>query len=82
MTRAQVTGPNSSNEPPVDDVLLEGHLSVTRELVAFLSPENKYKIGGDPSKGINPIRVSQCSFGKSKKKKKTLKLKQNIIFYF
>ncbi|CAL4062679.1 unnamed protein product [Meganyctiphanes norvegica] len=54
--RASVTGSNSSSEPPVDDTLLEGHLSVTRELVAFLSPEKKYEIGGDSSKGINLIK--------------------------
>ncbi|XP_047471205.1 probable ubiquitin carboxyl-terminal hydrolase FAF-X isoform X2 [Penaeus chinensis] len=43
-------------EPPVDETLLEGHLCVTRELVAFLPPEKKYEIGGDPSKGIFLIR--------------------------
>lgn len=49
-------------EPPVDETLLEGHLCVTRELVAFLPPEKKYEIGGDPSKGIFLIRVSAVSF--------------------
>lgn len=44
-------------EPPVDETLLEGHLCVTRELVAFLLPEKKYEIGGDPSKSIFLIRV-------------------------
>lgn len=44
-------------EPPVDETLLEGHLCVTRELVAFLPPEKKYEIGGDPSKAIFLIRV-------------------------
>lgn len=44
-------------EPPVDETLLEGHLCVTRELVAFLPPEKKYEIGGDPSKSIFLIRV-------------------------
>lgn len=43
-------------EPPVDETLLEGHLCVTRELVAFLPPEKKYEIGGDPTKGIFLIR--------------------------
>ena len=44
------------NEAPVDEVLLEGHLCVTKELVAFLSPESKYELGGD-AKRINLIRV-------------------------
>ena len=44
-------------EPPVDETLLEGHLCVTRELVAFLPPEKKYEIGGDSSKAIFLIRV-------------------------
>ncbi|KAG7177623.1 ubiquitin carboxyl-terminal hydrolase FAF-X-like [Homarus americanus] len=43
-------------EPPVDDTLLEGHLCVTRELVAFLPPEKKFEIGGDPTKSIFLIR--------------------------
>ncbi|XP_064082430.1 probable ubiquitin carboxyl-terminal hydrolase FAF-X isoform X2 [Macrobrachium nipponense] len=43
-------------ESPVDDTLLEGHLCVTRELVAFLPPEKKYEIGGDPSKSIFLIK--------------------------
>lgn len=47
-----------SPEPPVDETLLEGHLCVTRELVAFLPPEKKYEIGGDPGKSIFLIRVS------------------------
>lgn len=46
--------PDSS---PVDEVLLEGHLCVTKELVAFLSPEKKWELGGE-SKNINLIRVS------------------------
>ena len=48
--------------PPVDETLLEGHLCVTRELVAFLTPQAKYDIGGDPNKGICLIRVSLSRF--------------------
>ncbi|KAK7070589.1 putative ubiquitin carboxyl-terminal hydrolase FAF-X [Halocaridina rubra] len=43
-------------ESPVDDTLLEGHLCVTRELVAFLPPQKKYEIGGDPSKSVFLIK--------------------------
>ena len=40
----------------LDATLLEGHLCVTRELLAFLTPEAKYHIGGDPTKGICLIK--------------------------
>lgn len=42
--------------PAVDPTLLEGHLCVTRELLAFLSPQTKYWIGGDASSGILLIK--------------------------
>ncbi|XP_043240414.1 probable ubiquitin carboxyl-terminal hydrolase FAF-X isoform X2 [Amphibalanus amphitrite] len=33
---------------PVDELLMEGHLRVTRELLAFLTPEQKLAVGSDP----------------------------------
>ncbi|XP_076338950.1 ubiquitin carboxyl-terminal hydrolase 9X-like isoform X1 [Tachypleus tridentatus] len=33
----------------VDEVLLEGHLGITRELVSFLGPEKKFEVGADTS---------------------------------
>lgn len=51
------SSPSSSASPIViDQTLLEGHLCVTRELLAFLTPEAKYHIGGDQSKGICLIK--------------------------
>ncbi|XP_037075311.1 probable ubiquitin carboxyl-terminal hydrolase FAF-X, partial [Pollicipes pollicipes] len=35
---------------PVDELLMEGHLRVTRELMAFLSPDQKYAVGCDPER--------------------------------
>ncbi|KAB7498699.1 putative ubiquitin carboxyl-terminal hydrolase FAF-X, partial [Armadillidium nasatum] len=43
------------DSPPVEEVLLEGHLCVTRELVAFLSSEKKWELGSE-NKNINLIR--------------------------
>ena len=47
---------SASSGGPVDPTLLEGHLCVTRELLSFLTPLQKYHIGGDPTKGICLIR--------------------------
>ncbi|XP_076335071.1 ubiquitin carboxyl-terminal hydrolase 9X-like isoform X2 [Tachypleus tridentatus] len=33
----------------VDEVLLEGHLGITRELVSFLGPDKKFEVGAEPS---------------------------------
>lgn len=39
-----------------DDNLLEGHLSVCRELLAFMSPEMKFEIGSSNKSGIHLVR--------------------------
>ena len=41
----------------VDEALLEGHLGITRELLAFTSAERKFNIGSENG-GSNLIRVS------------------------
>lgn len=40
----------------VEDALLEGHLGITRELLAFQSPEKKFHIGSEKG-GSNLIKV-------------------------
>lgn len=47
----------------VDEALLEGHLGITRELLAFTSAERKFNIGSENG-GSNLIRVSDdlCFF--------------------
>lgn len=45
----------NSGEVIVEDALLEGHLGITRELLAFQSPEKKYNIGSEKG-GSNLIR--------------------------
>ncbi|XP_076067071.1 ubiquitin carboxyl-terminal hydrolase-like faf isoform X3 [Oratosquilla oratoria] len=54
--KAQLASGVSQGGALADDTLLEGHLSVTRELVAFLPPEKKYELGADPSKGVFLIK--------------------------
>ncbi|KAK3596917.1 hypothetical protein CHS0354_031696 [Potamilus streckersoni] len=44
-----------TGENPVDDVLLEGHLGITRELLAFQSTEKKFHIGSEKG-GTNLIK--------------------------
>lgn len=46
-----------SGESHVDEAVLEGHLSLTKELVAFLPASKKYEIGSDEKHGINLIKV-------------------------
>ena len=43
----------------VDEALLEGHLGITRELLAFTSAERKFNIGSENG-GSNLIRVSNA----------------------
>ncbi|XP_046818690.1 probable ubiquitin carboxyl-terminal hydrolase FAF-X isoform X1 [Vespa crabro] len=45
-----------SGESHVDEAVLEGHLSLTKELVAFLPASKKYEIGSDEKHGINLIK--------------------------
>ena len=40
----------------VEENLLEGHLSLCRELLAFVSSEKKFEIGASNKTGINLIR--------------------------
>ncbi|XP_071033260.1 ubiquitin carboxyl-terminal hydrolase 9X isoform X5 [Parasteatoda tepidariorum] len=39
----------ATGDSQVDEALLEGHLGVTRELVSFLGPDQKYEVGADPN---------------------------------
>lgn len=45
-----------TGETQVDEALLEGHLGLTKELLAFLPPSQKYEIGSDEKHGINLIK--------------------------
>lgn len=45
-----------TGESQVDEALLEGHLGLTKELLAFLPPNQKYEIGSDEKHGINLIK--------------------------
>ena len=40
----------------VDDNLLEGHLGLCRDLLAFMSPEKKFEVGASNKSGINLIK--------------------------
>lgn len=42
----------------VDDILLEGHIGITKELIKYLSAENKYYYGSDESSSINLVKVN------------------------
>ena len=41
----------------VDEYMLEGHLTLCRELLAFMPPEKKYEIGSSNKAGLNDERV-------------------------
>ncbi|XP_063973678.1 probable ubiquitin carboxyl-terminal hydrolase FAF-X isoform X2 [Diachasmimorpha longicaudata] len=45
-----------SGEIVIDEALLEGHLSLTKELLAFLPPSKKYELGFDEKRGDNLIK--------------------------
>lgn len=45
-----------TGESQVDEALLEGHLGLTKELLAFLPPNQKYEIGSDEKHGVNLIK--------------------------
>ncbi|UYV75295.1 USP9X [Cordylochernes scorpioides] len=47
----------SGGEGLVDEALLEGHLGITKELVAFLGPEKKCQIGAEPGNLIKGIKL-------------------------
>lgn len=46
-----------TGETGVEETILEGHLGVTKELLAFQTPEKKYHIGCEKG-GANLIKVS------------------------
>lgn len=45
----------------VDDILLEGHIGITKELIKCLAPEKKFYYGSDESSSINLVKVSVFS---------------------
>lgn len=45
-----------TGEVQVEEALLEGHLGITRELLAFTSPEKKFNIGSENG-GADLVRV-------------------------
>lgn len=42
----------------VDDILLEGHIGITKELIKCLSPEKKFYYGSDESSSLNLVKVN------------------------
>jgi len=50
----------TTGECSVEESLLEGHLGITKELLAFQSAEKKYLMGSQQG-GINLIKVC-CTF--------------------
>lgn len=46
-----------TGETQVDEALLEGHLNIAKELLGFLTPEQKYLLGSNEMKGVCLIRV-------------------------
>jgi ubiquitin carboxyl-terminal hydrolase 9/24 len=47
----------TTGESNVEETLLEGHLGITRELLAFQSAEKKFQMGSQQG-GANLIKVS------------------------
>ncbi|CAG5097169.1 Similar to Usp9x: Probable ubiquitin carboxyl-terminal hydrolase FAF-X (Mus musculus) [Cotesia congregata] len=45
-----------TGETQVEDALLEGHLSFTKELLAFLPPSKKFELGSDEKRGGTLIK--------------------------
>lgn len=46
----------SSGSIGCEEALLEGHLAICRELLAFMNSEKKYEIGSNPKSSINLVR--------------------------
>lgn len=44
-------------ETGVEEAVLEGHLGIAKELLAFLPSSKKYELGSDEKTGINLIKV-------------------------
>ena len=51
----------NSTENHLDETLLEGHLGITRELLAFQSADKKYHIGSEKG-GANLIKVEYVQY--------------------
>ena len=47
---------DKSNQLQYDDNLLEGHLCLCRDLLAFMPPEKKYDIGSNDKTGVNLVK--------------------------
>ena len=47
-----------TGETGVEETILEGHIGVTKELLAFQTPEKKYHIGCEKG-GANLIKVNR-----------------------
>ncbi|XP_033356836.1 probable ubiquitin carboxyl-terminal hydrolase FAF-X isoform X1 [Bombus vosnesenskii] len=45
-----------TGESQVDEAVLEGHLGLTKELLAFLPPSKKFELGSDEKHGVNLIK--------------------------
>jgi ubiquitin carboxyl-terminal hydrolase 9/24 len=52
-----------TGETDVEETILEGHLGVTKELLAFQTPEKKFHIGCEKG-GANLIKVSSVFLAK------------------
>ena len=50
----------NTGETQVEDTLLEGHLGITRELLAFQSADKKYQMGSEKG-GANLVKVLHYS---------------------
>lgn len=45
----------------VDEILLEGHLGITKELLKYMSSEKKYYYGSEESNSVNLVKVNFIS---------------------
>ncbi len=48
----------------MDEILLEGHIGITKELLKYMSPEKKFYYGSDESSSINLVKVGTAYFSK------------------
>lgn len=68
-----------TGETGVEETILEGHLGVTKELLAFQTPEKKYYIGCEKG-GANLIKVQYGSIPKKRLKKQQHCCLSSFIF--
>lgn len=66
----------------MDEAVLEGHLGIAKELLSFMSPEKKYELGSDASKGIFLIRVFVSRLPALHKKYSSFLSVRKITFHF